>query len=40
MPERVGFGRYVLDVRVTDTAGNVDDELQRTRNRIVFNVER
>lgn len=40
MPERVGFGRYVLDVRVTDAAGNVDDELQRTRNRVVFTVER
>lgn len=38
LPSRLGRGRYVLDVRTTDNAGNVDDTLQRTRNRIVFTV--
>ncbi len=38
LPSRLPRGRYVLDVRVTDKAGNVDSTLQRTRNRIVFHV--
>jgi hypothetical protein len=38
LPERLPPGRYVLDVRTTDGAGNVDSTLQRTRNRIVFYV--
>jgi hypothetical protein len=36
LPARLPRGRYVLDVRSTDGAGNVDATLQRTRNRIVF----
>ena len=31
-------GRYVLDVRATDRAGNTDTLLQRTRTRVVFTV--
>lgn len=38
LPTRLPRGRYVLDVRTTDGAGNVDATLQRTRNRIVFYV--
>jgi len=38
LPSALPRGRYVLDVRVTDNAGNVDRTLQRTRNRIVFHV--
>jgi hypothetical protein len=38
LPARLGRGRYVLDVRVTDRAGNVDALLQRTRTRVVFTV--
>lgn len=38
LPSRLPRGRYVLDVRTTDGAGNVDSTLQRTRNRIVFYV--
>ncbi len=38
LPSRAGKGRYVLDVRGTDTNGNVDRDLDRGRNRIVFHV--
>jgi hypothetical protein len=38
LPAALPRGRYVLDVRVTDNAGNADSTLQRTRNRIVFHV--
>lgn len=38
LPSRLGAGRYVLDVQVTDRAGNVDTLLQRTRTRVVFTV--
>jgi hypothetical protein len=38
LPERLGPGRWVLDIRTTDGAGNVDQTLQRGRNRIVFHV--
>ena len=38
LPSRLPRGRYVLDVETTDRAGNVDRTLQRTRNRVVFNV--
>jgi hypothetical protein len=38
LPSQLPRGRYVLDVQVTDNAGNVDRTLQRTRNRIVFRV--
>lgn len=37
LPERLGRGRYVLDVIATDRAGN-RDTLARGRNRIVFHV--
>jgi hypothetical protein len=36
LPARLGPGRYVLDVRARDRAGNVDALLQRTRTRVVF----
>jgi hypothetical protein len=36
LPARLGSGRYVLDIRVRDGAGNVDTLLQRTRTRVVF----
>jgi hypothetical protein len=36
LPARLGRGRYVLDLEVTDGAGNRDATLQRTRNRVVF----
>jgi hypothetical protein len=38
LPARLGPGRYVLDLRVRDRAGNVDTLLQRTRTRVVFTV--
>jgi hypothetical protein len=38
LPGVLPRGRYVLDLRVTDRAGNVDRPLQRGRNRIVFRV--
>ena len=38
LPARLARGRYVLDVRVRDRAGNVDSLLQRTRTRVVFTV--
>jgi hypothetical protein len=38
LPSRLPRGRYVLDLRVTDGAGNADTQLQRTRNRVVFGV--
>jgi hypothetical protein len=38
LPARLGPGRYVLDVRVVDRAGNADTQLQRTRTRVVFTV--
>jgi hypothetical protein len=38
LPTRLGPGRYVLDVRVADRAGNIDTLLQRTRTRVVFTV--
>ncbi|HEU4974234.1 MAG TPA: hypothetical protein VFT50_04050 [Baekduia sp.] len=36
VPRRLARGRYVLDVRVTDRAGNRDTTLARGRNRVVF----
>jgi hypothetical protein len=36
LPAKLGRGRYVLDVRVTDKAGNRDATLARGRNRVVF----
>lgn len=36
LPAKLDKGRYVLDVRVTDKAGNVDGRLDRGRSRIVF----
>jgi hypothetical protein len=36
LPARLGRGRYVLDLRARDRAGNVDGQLQRTRTRVVF----
>jgi hypothetical protein len=38
LPTRLPAGRYVLDVRATDRAGNADTLLQRTRTRVVFTV--
>jgi hypothetical protein len=38
LPAKLGTGRWVIDVRVTDGAGNVDSTLQRGRNRVVFRV--
>jgi hypothetical protein len=38
LPEKLGPGRYVLDLQVRDKAGNVDTLLQRTRTRVVFTV--
>jgi hypothetical protein len=37
LPERLGPGRYVLDVIAVDRAGN-RDQLARGRNRVVFRV--
>ena len=36
LPKALGRGRYVLDVRTVDGAGNADTQLARTRNRVVF----
>ncbi len=36
LPARLGRGRWVLDLEVSDGAGNRDTTLQRTRNRVVF----
>ena len=36
LPKALGRGRYVLDLKTIDGAGNADDQLARTRNRIVF----
>jgi hypothetical protein len=36
LPHRLGRGRYVLDLRTVDGAGNADTRLARTRNRVVF----
>jgi hypothetical protein len=36
LPARLGRGRWVLDLEVTDGAGNRDTMLQRTRSRVVF----
>jgi hypothetical protein len=36
LPARLKRGRYVLDVRTVDGAGNADTKLDRTRNRVVF----
>jgi hypothetical protein len=38
LPARLPRGRYVLDLRARDRAGNVDTLLQRTRTRVVFTV--
>jgi hypothetical protein len=38
LPARLPAGRYVLDLRVSDRAGNADALLQRTRTRVVFTV--
>jgi hypothetical protein len=38
LPKRLGPGRYVLDLRARDRAGNRDTLLQRTRTRVVFHV--
>ncbi len=38
LPVRLPAGRYVLDVRASDRAGNADTLLQRTRTRVVFTV--
>jgi hypothetical protein len=39
LPKALGRGRYVLDLKTTDGAGNADDQLARTRNRVVFFVD-
>jgi hypothetical protein len=36
LPKALGRGRYVLDLKTIDGAGNADDTLARTRNRVVF----
>jgi hypothetical protein len=36
LPNRLGRGRYVLDVETVDTAGNRDTQRRRGTNRIVF----
>ena len=36
LAERLPRGRYVLDVRATDRAGNRDDQRRRGENRVVF----
>jgi hypothetical protein len=38
LPSRLGRGRYVLDIEVTDASGARDRTLQRGRNRVVFHV--
>jgi hypothetical protein len=36
LPKALGRGRYVLDLKTIDGAGNADVQLARTRNRVVF----
>ena len=36
LPKALGRGRYVLDLKTIDGAGNADSALARTRNRVVF----
>jgi opacity protein-like surface antigen len=36
LPKALGSGRYVLDLKTIDGAGNADATLARTRNRVVF----
>jgi hypothetical protein len=36
LPKAIGRGRYVLDLKTIDGAGNADTQLARTRNRVVF----
>ena len=36
LPKALGRGRYVLDLKTIDGAGNEDAKLARTRNRVVF----
>jgi len=36
LPKKLGRGRYVLDLKTIDGAGNADVQLARTRNRVVF----
>jgi hypothetical protein len=36
LPNKLGRGRYVLDLKTIDGAGNADAQLARTRNRVVF----
>jgi hypothetical protein len=36
LPKALGRGRYVLDLKTIDGAGNADAQLARTRNRVVF----
>jgi hypothetical protein len=36
LPTALGRGRYVLDLKTIDGAGNADTQLARTRNRVVF----
>ena len=36
LPSKLGRGRYVLDVEVTDKAGNTTKSLARGRSRVVF----
>lgn len=38
LPRRLGPGRWVLDVRAIDRAGNAEPRLQRGRSRVVFRV--
>lgn len=38
LPERLSRGRYVVDVKALDGAGNEDATLARGRNRVVFHV--
>ncbi len=38
LPARLGSGRYVLDIEVTDRGGTRDRTLARGRNRVVFHV--
>jgi len=39
LPKALGRGRYVLDLKTIDGAGNADAQLARTRNRVVFFVD-
>jgi len=40
LPGRLPRGRWVIDMRTTDGAGNVNDNLIRGRSRMVFHVVR